>query len=209
MLQVTPVLSFVAWVPVNSRKIPYNTDRFIQYLRPSNTTTTCFVGLEGPVKSAKLRMYNRDYTAYIKNTGLEECPFYVCLKNDLSAINCDNNCGCETDVVLDRDINFLISYVGEEVVEFGGKLREREGIVGKDISGIILGRAERVGEENINTMYLVYRTRLDGESRSRISLECSGNCEAYGGLKKLRISFASSAEEDGVTVQNIILSVGD
>ena len=205
---LTPVLSFVTWVPMNAKALPYTVDRHIQYLQPSPTYISCFSGMTGPAKTNTIRMYEKDYTFHALITDKEECPVLVCLKNDLNTLDCSKNCGCESDIITDGNESYMITFANEFAVEFGGRIRERVGLTGKDIQGIIVGRAERFGNENSNSMVLVYRTMSEGARNRKIILTCPGECVTSGGMKTVRVSYASILTEGDTDYHNIILSIG-
>ena len=204
---LTPVLSFVTWVPVNSMRLPYETDRFLHRIFPTNTSISCFYGLSGEVRTGNFYIYGQNYTAYVIKTDSENCPYYVCLKNIRKNLDCDESCGCEGDIIRDGSREYLIGFVGDEMLEIGGNIREKIGIVGEDIPGVILGKADKGERENINIMKLVYRPMTDGENTTRIRIFCVGNCYARGGIKKALVSFGSTLEEEGVTYYNVLISV--
>ena len=205
---VTPVLSFVTWVPINSIRLPYETDRFLRTLHPANMSLSCFYGMNGEwVKTASFDLYGEKYTAYVTKLASENCPYYVCLKNNLKNINCQDNCGCDMSVVRDGDKEYLIGYVDDEVLEIGGNIKEKTGIVGVDVPGVILGKAEKGEKENLNIIKLLYRPMTDGTNVTRIRIFCVGDCYHFGGEREALISFGSTLSEGDVTYYNVLISI--
>lgn len=172
-----PIVSYVTWVPLNTDDTPYSKEKFRAPLSSTDQTIPCVTGVTS-TKRATLSMYGYSYEIFVFETPDYGCDKFVCIKKpneDPALVSCEESCKCEGGIVQKDGIQYKINYVGGESVEIAGALEENIGTLGIDKQGIILGMATRAGDQNRNSIRLVYRGVEDELSKTvhRIDIECA------------------------------------
>ena len=192
-----PIVSYVMWVPLNTNDLPYINEKFAGNLQESSAQVACVEGETG-VKSLGMTIYEKRYELHVFDTPNYNCPNdkYVCFQGPIEtapSLSCEDSCACEGDYVFKDGHYFKIEYVGDNYIEIGGDIQENVGVIGVDKSGIIIGKAVKSGDQNLNMIRLVYRGLEDQLTKEvyRVNLQCSGTCAVGSGEYTLRFILIS------------------
>ena len=99
---------------------------------------------------------------------------------------------------VDYDIR-LIDGEGTEII-FLGNETENVGILGKDSSGIVIGKSIPGRNANEVILKLVYRALMDRDGKEhKYFLECQKRCSASQGNQNLKISFSRTEQTTSIT----------